>query len=186
MQVTPSIHALRHPFTVPIAPGIALDRFVYSYLVYGETITLIDTGVAGCRSRNLRLHPVNRPRPVGDRADRPDPFPSRSYRGGPGNPGGDGVRHRGPPGRTGMDRGRGSPEPRTAGAGVCNARRRTGAARFRTRGRRFGRDRRDPGDGDAGAPHTGPFGGVNIAVHAQRRSALLRRCDTGDGRPPGL
>lgn len=47
MQVTPSIHALRHPFTVPIAPGIALDRFVYSYLVYSETITLIDTGVAG-------------------------------------------------------------------------------------------------------------------------------------------
>ena len=31
-----------------VAPGIALDRFVYSYLVYGETITLIDTGVAGC------------------------------------------------------------------------------------------------------------------------------------------
>jgi len=33
---------------VLVAPGIALDRFVYSYLVYGETITLIDTGVAGC------------------------------------------------------------------------------------------------------------------------------------------
>ncbi len=48
MQITPAIHALRLPFKVPIAPGIALDRFVYSYLVYGETITLIDTGVAGC------------------------------------------------------------------------------------------------------------------------------------------
>jgi len=48
MQVAPSIHALRHTFRVPIAPGTALDRFVYSYLVYGETITLIDTGVAGC------------------------------------------------------------------------------------------------------------------------------------------
>ncbi len=48
MQITPAIHALRLPFTVPIAPGITLDRFVYSYLVYGETITLIDTGVAGC------------------------------------------------------------------------------------------------------------------------------------------
>jgi hydroxyacylglutathione hydrolase len=48
MQITPTIHALRLPFTVPIAPGIALDRFVYSYLIYGETITLIDTGVAGC------------------------------------------------------------------------------------------------------------------------------------------
>jgi glyoxylase-like metal-dependent hydrolase (beta-lactamase superfamily II) len=27
---------------------MTLDRFVYSYLVYGNTITLIDTGVAGC------------------------------------------------------------------------------------------------------------------------------------------
>ena len=48
MQITPSIHAIRHVFRIPVAPGIALDRFVYSYLVYGETITLIDTGVAGC------------------------------------------------------------------------------------------------------------------------------------------
>jgi glyoxylase-like metal-dependent hydrolase (beta-lactamase superfamily II) len=47
MQVTPAIHVLRHPFTVPIAPDIALDRFVYSYVIAGETITLIDTGVAG-------------------------------------------------------------------------------------------------------------------------------------------
>ena len=44
MQITPVIHALRHPFRVPVGPGIALDRFVDRYLVYGETITLIDTG----------------------------------------------------------------------------------------------------------------------------------------------
>ena len=48
MQITPFIHAIRHSFRIPIAPGIILDRFVYSYLVYGDTITLIDTGVAGC------------------------------------------------------------------------------------------------------------------------------------------
>lgn len=48
MHITPHIHGLRHPFKVPVAPGITLDRFVYSYLIYGETITLIDTGVAGC------------------------------------------------------------------------------------------------------------------------------------------
>jgi hydroxyacylglutathione hydrolase len=48
MQVAPSIYALRHMFRIPVAPGIILDRFVYSYLVYGETITLVDTGVAGC------------------------------------------------------------------------------------------------------------------------------------------
>jgi hydroxyacylglutathione hydrolase len=47
MQITPAIHAFRHPFKIPVAPGIAIDRFVYSYLLVGETITLIDTGVAG-------------------------------------------------------------------------------------------------------------------------------------------
>jgi len=51
MQIAPSIHALRLPFRVPIAPGFALERFVYSYLVYGRTITLIDTGVAGCEAQ---------------------------------------------------------------------------------------------------------------------------------------
>jgi hydroxyacylglutathione hydrolase len=50
MQITPAIHALRHPFKVPVAPGIALNRFVYSYLFAGETLTLIDTGVAGCEN----------------------------------------------------------------------------------------------------------------------------------------
>jgi hydroxyacylglutathione hydrolase len=50
MQITPAIHALRHPFKIPVAPGIALERFVYSYLLAGETITLIDTGVAGCEN----------------------------------------------------------------------------------------------------------------------------------------
>jgi hydroxyacylglutathione hydrolase len=50
MQVTPAIHALRHPFRIPVGPGIAVDRFVYSYLIFGETITLIDTGVAGCEN----------------------------------------------------------------------------------------------------------------------------------------
>jgi len=51
MQVTPSVHAIRHPFRIPAAPGVSLDRFVYSYIVYGETITLIDTGVAGCEEQ---------------------------------------------------------------------------------------------------------------------------------------
>jgi glyoxylase-like metal-dependent hydrolase (beta-lactamase superfamily II) len=50
MQITPAIHALRHPFKIPVAPGIVLDRFVYSYILAGETLTLIDTGVAGCEN----------------------------------------------------------------------------------------------------------------------------------------
>jgi glyoxylase-like metal-dependent hydrolase (beta-lactamase superfamily II) len=48
MQVTPHVYALRLPFKVQVAPGYALDRFVYAFQVYGRTITLIDTGVAGC------------------------------------------------------------------------------------------------------------------------------------------
>jgi hydroxyacylglutathione hydrolase len=48
MQITPTIHAIRHSFKVPVTPNSSIDRFVYSYLIYGETITLIDTGVAGC------------------------------------------------------------------------------------------------------------------------------------------
>ena len=51
LQVTPVIHALVHPFQVPVAPGIALNRFVNSYLIASETITLIDMGVAGCETR---------------------------------------------------------------------------------------------------------------------------------------
>jgi hydroxyacylglutathione hydrolase len=47
MQISPTIHAIRHSFKIPVAPNISIDRFVYSYLMYGETITLIDTGVAG-------------------------------------------------------------------------------------------------------------------------------------------
>jgi glyoxylase-like metal-dependent hydrolase (beta-lactamase superfamily II) len=50
MQITSAIHGLRHSFKVPVAPGIAINRFVYSYLLAGETITLIDTGVAGCEN----------------------------------------------------------------------------------------------------------------------------------------
>ncbi len=51
MQLTPSVHAVRHSFRIPAAPGIVIERFVYSYLVFGETITLIDTGVAGCETQ---------------------------------------------------------------------------------------------------------------------------------------
>lgn len=48
MQITPSIHLLRHSFKIPITAGVAIDRFVCSYIIYGEMITLIDTGVSGC------------------------------------------------------------------------------------------------------------------------------------------
>ena len=49
MQITEHIHAIKIPFTVPVSPTLALERFVYVYLICGEKITLIDTGVAGSR-----------------------------------------------------------------------------------------------------------------------------------------
>jgi hydroxyacylglutathione hydrolase len=46
MQVSPHVHAMRIPFRIQIAPGVSLERFVYAYLIYGNEICLIDTGVA--------------------------------------------------------------------------------------------------------------------------------------------
>ena len=47
MQILPSVDAIYHPFTIQVAPGLTLERFVYSFIIFGEKITLIDTGVAG-------------------------------------------------------------------------------------------------------------------------------------------
>ncbi len=45
MQVTDHIHALRIPFHVTTPQG-KIPRFVYIYLIYGERICIIDSGVA--------------------------------------------------------------------------------------------------------------------------------------------
>jgi hydroxyacylglutathione hydrolase len=50
MQVTPHIHALEIPFVVPIAPGKELDRRVFVFPVFSNTIALIDCGVAGAET----------------------------------------------------------------------------------------------------------------------------------------
>lgn len=47
MQTAEIIHALKVPFELPLPDGGKLKRFVYAYLIYGETITLIDCGVRG-------------------------------------------------------------------------------------------------------------------------------------------
>ena len=41
MQITPHIHTLRIPL------GSTSDRFVNVYILYGDRITLIDTGFNG-------------------------------------------------------------------------------------------------------------------------------------------
>jgi hydroxyacylglutathione hydrolase len=50
MQVTKLIHAIKIPFKVPISPEISIDRFAFVYVAFGESIHLIDCGVAGCES----------------------------------------------------------------------------------------------------------------------------------------
>jgi hydroxyacylglutathione hydrolase len=45
MQITDHIHALKIPFQIPVGPGKTLERFVYVYLILGQEICLIDSGV---------------------------------------------------------------------------------------------------------------------------------------------
>jgi glyoxylase-like metal-dependent hydrolase (beta-lactamase superfamily II) len=42
-----NIHAIRVEFAIPVAPDKAVPRFVYVYLLAGDRLCLIDTGVAG-------------------------------------------------------------------------------------------------------------------------------------------
>lgn len=49
MQIAPQLHMLTIPFTVPLPAG-AVARTVNLFLVIGERITLIDSGVAGAET----------------------------------------------------------------------------------------------------------------------------------------
>lgn len=46
MKITNQIHLLHSPFVIPIAPGREVSRFVNIFMIEGEKIHLIDTGVA--------------------------------------------------------------------------------------------------------------------------------------------
>ncbi|NLO21975.1 MAG: MBL fold metallo-hydrolase [Syntrophomonadaceae bacterium] len=47
MQITEHVHTLKIPFKVQINAAQALDRFAYVYLIYGQRVYLVDTGVSG-------------------------------------------------------------------------------------------------------------------------------------------
>ena len=49
MEITKNVHAIKIPFQVKTELG-TLDRFVYSYLVNGEHVCLIDSGVVASES----------------------------------------------------------------------------------------------------------------------------------------
>ncbi len=47
MKITQNIHALKHHFQIPVSPELKVDRFVYSYIVFGQAgVYLVDSGVA--------------------------------------------------------------------------------------------------------------------------------------------
>jgi glyoxylase-like metal-dependent hydrolase (beta-lactamase superfamily II) len=50
MQVTERIHAIKIPFEIPVSPEMTVDRFAFVYLIFGDSIHLIDSGVAGAES----------------------------------------------------------------------------------------------------------------------------------------
>jgi glyoxylase-like metal-dependent hydrolase (beta-lactamase superfamily II) len=45
MQLTPGIHLLKHNFSINFPNGQKVPRFVYSVIVFGSDITLIDCGI---------------------------------------------------------------------------------------------------------------------------------------------
>jgi glyoxylase-like metal-dependent hydrolase (beta-lactamase superfamily II) len=53
MQITNHIHALKIPFKVPVSQDVSLDRFAYVYLVFGDNVHVIDSGVAGSETAIL-------------------------------------------------------------------------------------------------------------------------------------
>ena len=45
MKITETIHAFKHPFRLLVGEGHYVDRFVYSYILLGKKVCLIDAGV---------------------------------------------------------------------------------------------------------------------------------------------
>jgi len=47
MKITNKIHALKHTFFIPVNPKLKLERFVYSFVIFGKNnVYLVDSGVA--------------------------------------------------------------------------------------------------------------------------------------------
>lgn len=54
MKITEKIHALKHTFFIPINPELKLERFVYSFVVFGkEKVYLVDSGIANSENAIL-------------------------------------------------------------------------------------------------------------------------------------
>jgi hydroxyacylglutathione hydrolase len=54
MKITAQIHLVKHTFFIPVTPGKGFERFVYSLILFGKKITLIDSGVRGSNEKIFR------------------------------------------------------------------------------------------------------------------------------------
>jgi len=50
MKITETIHAIKHQFRLSLGEGLYADRSVYSYILFGKKICLIDAGVSSTSS----------------------------------------------------------------------------------------------------------------------------------------
>lgn len=50
MKITERIHAIKIPFKIPVSAEMSIDRFAFAYLIFGNKIHLIDSGIAGAES----------------------------------------------------------------------------------------------------------------------------------------
>lgn len=63
MKITKNVYTIKHHFQIDLGNGVKIDRFVYSYILLGKKICLIDTGVSkNCSSildyvKNLQKTP---------------------------------------------------------------------------------------------------------------------------------
>jgi len=55
MEITPTIHAVKIPFTIPVSPETILERYVYSYVLNSDEPCLIDSGVAGSETEIFKV-----------------------------------------------------------------------------------------------------------------------------------
>lgn len=51
MQITRNLHSINLPFSIPIGPGHSLRRSVNVFLLFGDRIVLIDSGVARAKEQ---------------------------------------------------------------------------------------------------------------------------------------
>lgn len=55
MKITEKIHALKHTFFIPVNPTMKLERFVYSFIIFGKNNAyLIDSGVSTSENEILK------------------------------------------------------------------------------------------------------------------------------------